>query len=84
MASHLDARRHQKSSVCAKSPFERARMRISLAAMLWCDHCGHAFVPPDPEQLRRMPQLKKDHEEVPPLAVVCPVCDTVHRVLQPN
>ena len=49
--------------------------------MIWCDHCGHAFNISERDHLREMPELRKDAKAVVPLAIVCPSCDMVQRIV---
>ena len=49
-----------------------------------CQHCGELLdLPPRPNDLRPMPELQGDGDQVPQ-AIVCPSCDGVVRITYPS
>ena len=49
--------------------------------MYWCDHCGHAFNISERDHLRELPELRNDPMAEVPLAIVCPSCNRVQRIV---
>ena len=49
-----------------------------------CQHCGELVdLPPHPHDLRPMPELQGEADQVP-LAIICPRCDGVVRITYPS
>jgi hypothetical protein len=52
--------------------------------MVRCGRCRQEFDFPKLEDLLPVPELQKPKDELPPMAIVCPRCNEVVRMTNPN